>query len=407
MRVWEFEDNKAIPSDLVREQDFILRVRRLQRLGTPHLVVNLVLSAIESIAKSRRATEAVQERLKEFAKVTNGVYAEMSNGDVFIVWEETADAQLLSSRILSAVMPDQAVVKDTSKFLLTYHMPKDYVPLRERTNHYIEVVRTASTFGSEGAPAEALRSEAARGPLTAWSVDQIGKLLGDIDLRRYGRTQPVYKRTGPNTWAPVLEEYFISFDDLRRERFPHVEMTAEHLFLTLCETLDQRLLVLLTEQYDTIAGRPLNLNLSVASIMGSVFAQFAHRVPREQRGLIGFELHRGDLLQDFSLTLNALEVLHHEGFKTALDGITPDMIEYINLGRFDCDFIKINVSKDRAAQLAGPAVRKGLGQIPAGKIIFFRCDNEKALAAGVELGVNLFQGWLIDDAAHPKKALSL
>jgi EAL domain-containing protein (putative c-di-GMP-specific phosphodiesterase class I) len=402
MRVWEFEDNKAIPSDLVLEQDFILRVRRLHRLGTAHLVLNLVLSAIEPIAKSRRAIEAVQERLKEFAKVTNGVYAEMSNGDAFLVWEETADAQLISSRILNAVVPDAATMKDSSKFLLTYHLPKDYAALRERANHYVEVVRSAATFGSEGPPADALKSEAARGPLTAWSLDQIGKLLGDIDLRRYGRTQPVYKRVG-DSWTPVLEEYFISFGDLRRERFPHLEMTDEHLFLALCETLDQRLLAVLTDQYETIAERQLNLNISVATIMGSVFAQFARRIPREKRGLIGFELHRGDLLQDFSLTLNALEVLRREGFRTALDSITPDLVDYINLKNFKVDYIKINVSKDRAAQLADPAIRKSLAQIPSNKMIFFRCDNEIALAAGVELGVNLFQGWLIDDAAAQKK----
>src|ERR1700733_14936150 len=106
MRVWEFEDNKAIPSDLVREQDFILRVRRLQRLGPPHLVVNLVLNALEIISKSRRALEAVQERLQEFAKLTKGTYAEMSNGDVFIIWEENASAQALSSRIVQAILPE-------------------------------------------------------------------------------------------------------------------------------------------------------------------------------------------------------------------------------------------------------------------------------------------------------------
>ena len=90
MRTWEIiEDSNAIPSDLVREQDFILRVRRMQRQATPHLVINLVLSAVEAFTKHQGALEAVQQQLQEFAKVTQGVYNEMSNGDVFIVWEET------------------------------------------------------------------------------------------------------------------------------------------------------------------------------------------------------------------------------------------------------------------------------------------------------------------------------
>ena len=43
--------------------------------------------------------------------------------------------------------------------------------------------------------------------------------------------------------------------------------------------------------------------------------------------------------------------MRSEGFKVAIDSVTPDMIDYLNLSSFDVDQIKINVSKDRAAQL--------------------------------------------------------
>ncbi len=282
-------------------------------------------------------------------------------------------------------------------------MPKDYTPLRERTNHYVEIAQTVSALGTGGTPAQVLKSEAARGELTAWSVDQIGKLLGEIDLRRYGRTQPIYRREPDGSWTAVCEEYFISFEDLRRERFPKLDLiTPEHLFLALCEMLDQRLAGYNDGASRDDRNRPIHLNLSVRSIMGSAYAQFIHGIPRNKRGFIGFELHRGDLFQDFALTLAAIEVLRSEGFKIAIDSVTPDMIDYLNLASFDVDHIKINVSKDRAAQLDNPAVRKGLARIPAQKLIFFRCDNERALAAGIEMGVSQFQGWLIDDVARTK-----
>jgi len=402
MRTWEIDDNKALPSDLVREQDFILQVRRLQRLGTAHLVINLVLSAIESFAKSQGALEAVQQQLQEFAKVTQGAYAEMSNGDIFIVWEAKPGIQALPARIVEAILPNNKA--DTSRFLLIWHMPQDYTPIRERTNYYVELAQTVSTLGTGGSPAQVLKSEAARGELTAWSVDQIGKLLGEIDLRRYGRTQPIYRHESTGTWQPVCEEYFVSFEDLHRERFPKLDLiTPEHLFLALCEMLDQHLLTMLTNRPETIAGRAIRLNLSVRSIMSSNFALFTRGVPTDKRGLIGFELHRGDLFQDFALTLAAIGVLHNEGFKVAIDSVTPDMLSYLNLTSFDVDTIKINVSKDRAAQLDDPVIQKSLGRIPAEKLVFFRCDNERALSAGLKLGIKYFQGWLIDDTAQINK----
>ena len=395
MRVWEFQDNKAAPSDLVREQDFILRVRRMQRQGSPCLVLNFVLNAIEALAGNLGAMEAVQRKLQDYARATKGAYYEMSNGDAFVVWEQAGGAPVMSSKAIEAALSEFG--GDKSQFLLTYNMPENYTVLRERTNHYVDAVRAAATVGSA-----ANKVDDTRGQLTAKTVDQIEHLLAEIDLRRYGRTQYIY-RSVAKSWHAIGEEYFISFEDLSRERFPKLEITSsEHFFLALCGMLDQRLLAMLTTSPEIISGRTINLNVSVASIIGPVFAKFARSIPHKQRPLIGFELHRGDLFQDFALTLGAIDLLKREGFRVILDSITPDMIPYLDLAAFPVDNIKINVSKDRADQLADPAVRIGLERIQADKLIFFRCDNEHALRIGQEIGVPVFQGWLIDDLVGKK-----
>jgi EAL domain-containing protein (putative c-di-GMP-specific phosphodiesterase class I) len=403
-RTWEFETNKAIPSDLVREQDFIMRTRRLNRLGAPYLIINLVLTAIESLARNRGALEAAQLRLQEFCKVTNGIYAEMSNGDVFVCWEETKDTHVLPSRLLAAITPEETGAADAGKFMLVYHMPDGYTQVRERINHYVEVVRSAAVIG-EDEPQRMLQTDAARGPLTAWSVDLIEKLLGEIDLRRYVRTQSIYEYGIDGKWHAFSEEQFVSFDDLKRERFPRLEPVAQdHLFLELCQTLDRKLLAELSLHVESFLGRRIHFNLSVDSFVSPVFAQFCRAVPKDKRNLVGFELHRGDLFQDFARTLDAIGTIRREGFKVAIDGITPDMVNYLNFASFEVDFIKINVSKDRADQLRNPAVRRGLEPVAKEKLIFFRCDNDRALAAGLEMGVSKFQGWLIDDAVQQGQA---
>ena len=341
--------------------------------------------------------------MQEFAKITAGTYGEMSNGDVFLTWEEGKDTHALPARLLAAVMPEDASSSDAAKLMLIYHMPEGYTPLRERINHYVEVARQAAAIG-ENEPAAALQSDAARGPLTAWSVDLIEKLLGEIDLRRYVRTQPIYEYRPDGKWQPLCGEYFVSFEDLKRDRFPKLDLVApEHLFLELCRALDQNLLAEMAEYSDRIAGKRIFLNLSVSSVMGVVFARFCRSVPKSQRPLVGFELHRGDLLQDFSRTLDAIKLLHQENFKVALDGITPDMANHVNLAAFDADYVKINVSKkDRAGLLEQSAIdpRGADARVPKEKLVFFRCDNDRALKAeGLEIRASANSGsWLIDDA---------
>jgi EAL domain-containing protein (putative c-di-GMP-specific phosphodiesterase class I) len=99
------------------------------------------------------------------------------------------------------------------------------------------------------------------------------------------------------------------------------------------------------------------------------------------------------------MTLDAIGVLRHEGFRVAIDNITPNIGTFIDLHRIPVDRIKVNVSKEHVSQFIDPSIRKGLEKVPAERLIFFHCDNERALAIGREMGVSIFQGWLIDDMA--------
>ncbi len=405
MRIWEFEDKKEAPSDLVREQDFILRVRRMQRVGHPCLVLHFVLTAIEPLAKSQKALQDAQIKLRNFAQSTGGTYHEMSNGDAFLAWENAGDARIVADHALDAALA--AHRGNAGNFLITYRMPESYAALRERTNFYVEEVhRNVNANAGKDIDENA-------GRLTAKNVDQIERLLKEIDIRDYGHIQCIYRdesaagKTGATVWTPVIEEYFVSFESLRRERFPKLEFRrSEHLFLDLCAHLDQKLLGALTISYDIIAGRMVNLNLSIGTVMSALFAQFVRRVPPSARQMIGFKLHCGDMLQDFSLTLSAIDVLRREGFRIVLDDITPDMAGYIRLNKFDVDLIKINVAKDRADQMFNPIVRKSLENLPLEKLVFFHCDNENALQSGRSLGVTQFQGWLIDKQANKKRLVN-
>jgi hypothetical protein len=397
MRVWELEDKKEMPSDLVREQDFILRVRRMQRTGAPCLVLNFALTSLEPLAKSASELETVHKKLSAFAASSNGSFYEMSNGDVFIVWEQPGEARLMANRAIEAAL--EPYKASSNQFLLTYRMPENYPQLRERTNAYIEGVRTQTLQHGPD------KVDEASGRLTARNVDQIERLLASLDVQRYGRSQIIY-RDEKGVFSPVAEEYFISFEELRREHFPKLDIGgSEHLFFALCSLLDQKLLGALISSYSAVAGRTINLNLSIASIMGSTFAQFVRVVPREQRHLIGFELHSGDLFQDFALTLSAFEVLRREGFRVNIDAFTPNMVPYIAVDKLPVDRIKVNVSKDRVSQFIDPTIRKEWEKIPVGKLIFFHCDNDRALALGREMGISIYQGWLIDDIVKktPKK----
>ena len=402
MRMWEFDDNRAAPASLVLEQDFILRIRRLHRLGTPHLIANIKISEIPEDYSGRGCVEDAQRRLQSIALAQKGAYAEMTNGDVFLIWPESTMAKVFPDQALMVTLPNGVAPDDLEKYVLLYRLPDDYPLLRERANHYVNASREAG-LGDDGedTPAKLLQSEQARGPLTSWSTNQIEKLFKEIDLCQFIRSQSIYEFQKDKSWKQLIDETFVGIEEVRQKFFPHTDVTQpKHLFLDLCQILDRSLLETLTLNYDSVSDLTMNMNLSIHTVLGMEFAQFTHRIPRANRSRIGFEFHCGDLMQDFTQTLNAIATLRQEGYKISIDGITPDMLAYFHFERFDVDYIKINVSKNQASSLKYQAIREGIAHAPREKLIFFHCDSEQALMAGIDLGVTKFQGWLIDDQAR-------
>ncbi|MFA6279724.1 MAG: EAL domain-containing protein [Bdellovibrionales bacterium] len=401
MRVWDAEDSRTAATSLVLEQDFILRIRRLHRLNSPHLVANVLLSTIPEDYSGRGPLRDAQRRLQALALAQKGTYAEMSNGDVFLIWPDTMLAKTFPHQAMMVALPNGVAPDDTSKFTVLFNLPQDYALLRERANHYVNESRAGESDEDENSPSRLLQSEAARGPLTAWTVDLIDRLVKEIDLCPFIRSQSVYEIQKDRSWKVLFDESYIGLEEVKQRFFPHIDAEQpRHLFLDLCHVLDRSLLQALTINYDSVSGMNLSLNLSLQTILGVDFAQFTHRIPRAARARIGFEVHCGDLLQDFAQSLSALETLHQEGYNVAIDGVTPDMIGFFNFTRLNVDFIKIKASRDHAVSFKYPLIRESIMHAPREKIIFYHCDSDQTLKAGVELGITKFQGWLIDDYAR-------
>jgi len=396
MRVWEVDDVKALPGDIVREQDFIMRLRSLQRQGTVCAVINLVFGAMPALQADTEKREAILRELAPVITAQQGQLHIMAQGDAFIIAPDAATAETAIIKIFA-----QHAIHDTAeitKLQQLYLLPQDYAAARERSNHYIEAAHAAAQIGAaNSAPEMALQGEQVRGPLTPWALDQIVKLFATIDIRRYVRSQNIYRATATG-WEIASAEYFVSVEEMRRERFPRLEIrTPERLFMELCSELDYRLLNQFAEQPASLASGTINLNIAIESVLGSSFSKFVHTLTPEHRRQMTFEINRGDMLLNFEATLSAISLLKQEGFKVALDALHPGMLPYLNCALFEADFLKIRLGKDMLQQIDSVVVMQALEKLPKERIIFYRCDHEAALAIGKKLGISLFQGWYIDD----------
>ncbi len=390
----------TLPGNLVLEQDFILQVRRLQKQAERALVLNVQFAQMPNISGKRELLDAAQDNLHDLARQQGGELYLMTNGDGFLVLPPQPEgrelifgAELVAAALPVGIDPGRTPVS----WLQAFPMPESYIPLRERTNYYVELAKELDAITAE-TPEALLQASDVRGPLTAYSLSQIERLLDNLDIQKYLRTQTVWHRRTDRDWLPVYEENYVSTSELQQDNFPILELRASgRLFSELASMLDRRTLSAMLRGTDRWKGRPIGLNLSAGTVLSSTFAQFCHVVNGEMRGQVVFELHISELLHDYDAFMSALELLTREGFKVGIDGIHLRFLDYLKLSALPVSHLKISVGRDNVKLLQDKKVQEQLRALDADKLIFMHVDSAAGLDAGKTLGVSNYQGFFIDE----------
>ena len=384
---------------MIAEQDFILAIRRFNRLNSPQTIINVLRELPDYSVDDG---DVVETSIRQIIKKYNGEAFAMDNGDLFLVFGLLGAQQLESLKgELFATAFEAAAQTDINKSVVSYELPKEYNDLRERANAYVELANTAEHLGAMQSATRALQADNVAGPLSAWSLSQVEALLENIDIKRYIRTQPIYMQGDRGVWEKSCIDFFVSVTDLKRERFPRLILeTPQRLFLELCCSLDRKLLLEFASYTEQWENKHIGLNLSAETVLSAAFAQFCHVLPKQARSKVNFEIHRSEVFINYTTTCNALSVLKEEGFNVGIDGITASVLPYIKFNLMNVDYYKINVTREKWQGMTSPGVIEALKEIPADKIIFSHCDHEEALLFGQKLGVRRYQGWLIDDVAN-------
>jgi hypothetical protein len=386
---------------MTAEQDFILRIRRMHRLNTPGVVINMVRN-MKDYGQSASEADTKALALEEAAKTIAADLQVMNNGDIFVTMPSGDEKQAnLFRQAAGQILFPGLGLKEQEEAMVSYKMPQEYTALRERANVYVELVRAVEVMGPMKSAEEALAADEVRGPLTAWSLSQVEQLLSTIDIKRYVHTQPIYQQVARGVWEKKLIDFYISISELQRERFPRLVLnTPERLFLELCTTLDRKFFQELSYQADTWKDKRLSINMAAETVLSSIFAQFCHVLPKDRRGQVSFDIHRSDLFLNFTTTRNAISILKSEGFGVGIDGITPSTLPYINFSLLNVDYYKVVVSREKFPELREGLALQALRKLDSSKVIFYQCDSEEALRFGQEMGITHYQGWLIDDVAN-------
>lgn len=292
-------------------------------------------------------------------------------------------------------------------FVTWYNLDSQFDTFTHMVQKRVAAQSTALTPVRRPDPAEAEAAPAPRpgAALTPALLAKVERALASADLASHVRRQSVAAVVGRSSPNPVFTEVFVSIDDLRESLLPHVDLAANPwLFQRLTQTLDRRVLAMLTRRDDTTLDQGFSVNLNVDTILSDAFLRFDDSLAPGSHGTVVLELGCEDVYADLSAFYFARDFVRQRGYRVCLDGVNWRLLPFVAPDRLGVDLVKLPWTPDLPRILASAEGRAARATIDGGlhnRLILSRCGTEDAIRFGQEIGIALFQGRYLDSLRQP------
>ena len=377
------------------------QIHRLGKFRAGRIAVHLHFSELSQAYRNESFIRIATDSFATFVTGFEGHLYKLDNDDLFFITKDVTESVLEAIvdrvKLLFSQEPllETRTVTGKSRFCTYYSLEDEYDDLLITVSELLKVANIrrglfASTDETIPAPPK---------PVSPDILARLESSLETVDVTNLARRQTVCTLVDDITPQPLFEEIYVSIADLQQIVAPGIDLSSNPwLFRYLTQTLDQRLMLMLMRDGVT-SSRPFSLNLNVASILTPEFARFEKIITPQLRGRLVIEMNTLDVFSDMNAFLFAKDYLHDHGFRLCLDGLNHHTLPYYSRTQLGFDLVKLNWTPNALDSMLPsimPEIRNLIMETGQAHTILCRCDNEKAVATGQDLGIVMFQGRQID-----------
>lgn len=386
-------------------------VQRLERHRDERSGVHLHLSRLKPQNRRDHHLRIAINTLEDFLRAYEGQIFSMGNADLVFICKgagmQELDEIVMRMRYLFSDDPltnSAAGDGGHGQFASLYNIESQYSRFLELAKKLYtdeqarkKRLQKMAQQSSEGGGAQEVRR-----PLSPQQLGRLEEVLERSDLSAVFRRQAVCViGKDDDVPKPMFRELFISIMDLAKTVLPDVDLIANRwLFQHLTQTLDKRVLKLLTRADDSSLHSSFSVNLNVSTLLSKEFLDFDDSLRMGSRGTLVVELQLIDILSDFNNFIFARDFAREKGYRICLDGVTSELLPFIDRHGLGVDLVKLAASPvfdsvgDNEERLEDIAAK--VQKVGKGRVILARVDNEMMISNGQAMGITMFQGRHID-----------
>lgn len=380
-------------------------VRRLAERASGRRAVYLRLSLLRPYNRRAHHLHAATSGLRSMVETREGQLFVLRSADVIFVYKDDVhprvEAEIQKIRFLFSDDPSLVDGAAATAFVCRFDVQTEYERFHALVRDLVaREMATASEIACPLTTKEQLRRKQSMGqPLTPELLAKIESALGRADLSSLVRRQTACVVSPRHEVEPRFTELYVSIAELRDTLLPHVNLLANRwLFQHLTQTLDRRVLQLLTLPENTCAGE-LSINLNVATLLSRGFGAFVGAANAPRAGGLIVELQAIDVFQDLRSFHLARDAVQDRGWRVCLDGVGYRDLELIDCQRLGVDVIKVLWDADLLTESDAvlERLRVSVARIGAPRLVLCRVDARIGIDLGHRLGVTQFQGRYVEE----------
>lgn len=402
--------------DIKKESGIFDYLNRFCRNRSAFKALYLNIHNLEENVRSVQNKKAIASILLPLVKNSQAKVFALPNEDVLVIFDKQAEDEIASSLVhIRFLLHEDSRVKNAatleeSGIAVFYDLVAEEADFSKKIvtachenpvkNVQPQEPRKVSFFNTS---VRQFHKE-----LTTELLAKVQKIISVADFSSFIRRQAICAVIGKSAPQRVFEEVFVSIPDMRDSLLPEVDITSNPwLFLALTETLDKRVLEIISRHDDGSLIGNFSVNINVSTILSDDFLRFDDSINGSMRQSIILELQLIDIFSDIRSFILAKTFAKARGYKICIDGITVDKLKYLNRTNLDCDLMKIVwhpsfvdvINEDKHFM-------DYMNKAERAKIILCRIDDANAIETGNSLGINLYQGRYVQrllNASNPKR----
>ena len=390
-----------------QEKRLLDTLARLRSNNSGIYAVHLYLSELPASHKQPHFIRMVSRTLESLATKQEVDIYNLGNLDVVLICRNTPIDEVDDAvfQVRTIFHEDQITqTEDGSaedRFSTWYDLSQstDFKDFEEAVKSIEYAVKDIEKKHTEGTSTGRASASMTGEPLTPDILQDIKQKLLEARIGDLVHRQPAIKVGAGKKQELAFREHYIAMAELRKRIAPKINIFSSHwLFQYLSETIDARVLEVLSRIDYANTQYPVSVNLNVATIMSRPFQSFDAIVGDQTRKVI-VEIQMIDIFANMGNYIKARDWLQDRGYRVLVDGLNPLTLDFFNPKSLKADYVKMNWGPEVQGGVGHEQtqrIKSVVGSMKLGTVVLSRVDSEEGVSWGLGLGIICYQGHFID-----------